>query len=345
MCRPRRTAYRTAFALVLALSFSFAAVPLHATSAGRYFKRAEAAEAAENYDLAFDNYQKAFQKNPKDLRYKTAYYRMRGTASGVHYSKARQLEASGDDQAALVELLRAAEIDSSNEAVTQEITAVRDRLAKAAQQPQNQPQPPQPTPQAAVQQELDSIGSPIDLKPMSSEPLTLHMVEDSKTIYQAIGRAAGVNVLFDPDYTSKRIQVDLTSVSLLDALRIVGIQSNTFWRAVTPNTLFVAANSPNKRRDLEEQAVQTFYLTNATQQNDLTDATTAVRNVLGTNVKAYSVASQNAIRRCGGSTMPGTSVTCVGAPAVTAPRLRFSCPISHKWQGSTKIRCIAAKLK
>ncbi|HEX8811729.1 MAG TPA: cohesin domain-containing protein, partial [Terracidiphilus sp.] len=89
--------------------------------------------------------------------------------------------------------------------------------------------------------------------------------------------------------------VDLTNVSYSDALRIVGIQSNTFWRPVTSNTIFVAENTVSHRRDLDEQAVQTFYLTNATQQNDLNDTLQAVRNVLGTNVKAYSVASQNAI--------------------------------------------------
>ena len=39
------------------------------------------------------------------------------------------------------------------------------------------------------------------LKPMSNEPLTLHYTEDAKVVYQAIGKAAGINVLFDPDYT------------------------------------------------------------------------------------------------------------------------------------------------
>jgi general secretion pathway protein D len=120
------------------------------------------------------------------------------------------------------------------------------------------------------------------------------MTENSKMIYQAVGRAAGVNILFDPDYTSKPIQVDLNNVSLLDALRIVGTISNTFWRPVTSNTVFVAANTRAKRTELDEQAVQTFYLSNAWQQNDLTDVQTAIRNVL-TNVKAYGVASQNAI--------------------------------------------------
>ena len=144
------------------------------------------------------------------------------------------------------------------------------------------------------QEELDSMGAPADLKPVSNEPLTLHMTEDTKVIYQAIGKAAGVNVLFDPEYTSKRIQVDLNNVSLLDALRIVGTISNTFWRPVTDNTIFVAANTRAKHTELDEQAVQTFYLSNAWQQNDLTDVQTAIRNVLP-NAKVYAVASQNAI--------------------------------------------------
>ena len=138
------------------------------------------------------------------------------------------------------------------------------------------------------------MGAPVELKPLSNEPLTLHIVEDSKVVYQAIGKAAGINVLFDPDYTAKPIQVDLNNVSLLDALRIVGTMSNTFWRPITSNTIFVAANSRAKRTDLEEQAIQTFYLSNAWQQNDLTDVQTAIRNVLP-NAHVYGVPSQNAI--------------------------------------------------
>ena len=79
------------------------------------------------------------------------------------------------------------------------------------------------------------------------------MTEDSKVVYSTVGKAAGINVLFDPEYTSKRIQVDIANVSLLDALRIVGISSGTFWHAVTPNTIFVAMNTRAKRQELEEK--------------------------------------------------------------------------------------------
>ncbi len=204
-------------------------------------------------------------------------------------SKGRKLLQAGDTQGALAEFLHAAEIDPSNEAAQQEIARVRQKQGESAPAPEiGLPEPP------AEQQELESIGAPPQLKPVSNEPLSLHMTEDAKVVYQAVGKAAGVNVLFDPDYHSSRIQVDLNNVSLLDALRIVSVMSNTFWRPVTGNTIFVAQNTRTKRQELDEQAVQTFYLTNAWQQNDLNDVSTALRNVMP-NAKAYPVQSQNAI--------------------------------------------------
>jgi general secretion pathway protein D len=264
---------------------------LHAESGSSYFKQGESAEARGDYDTAFDDYQKAYAKDPKDLRFRTALYRVRVTDSAVHVSKGRKLMKAGDEQGALVEFLHAAEIDPGNEAAQQEIAKVRQRQGE--QEPRTDAGLPQ---EAGTQDNLESMGAPAELKPLSNEPVTLHMTEDAKVIYQAVGKAAGVNILFDPDYTSKRIQVDLNNVSLLDALRILGAMSNTFWHTVTSNTIFVAQNTQTKRRDLDDQAVQTFYLSNAWQQNDLTDMQAALRNVLtGGNFHIYAVAGQNAI--------------------------------------------------
>jgi general secretion pathway protein D len=269
----------------------FSTAPLHAESANSMFKHGQAAEAHEDYDTAFDLYQRALAKAPNELAYKTALYRVRVSASAMHMSKGRKLLEGGDDQGALVEFLHASEIDPSNEAAQQEIAKLRKRQGELA------PQSETSSPEAATQQqELNSIGAPVVLKPLSNEPLTLHYSADAKIVYQAIGKAAGINVLFDPDYTAKNITVDLNNESLLDALRIVGTMSGTFWRPVTDNTIFVAQNTRQKRTDLDEQAVQTFYLTNAWQQNDLTDIQTAIRNVLtGGGFKIYAVPSQNAI--------------------------------------------------
>ena len=282
------TFFWMALLAVLAV-FSLSSVALSAQSASTFYKRGQTAEAKENYDAAFDNYQKAHAKAPKDLQFRTALYRVRITASATHVTKGQKLMDAGKEQEALTEFLHAAEIDPSNEAAQQAIAAVRKKHGEVT--PVSETSLPQPE---GKQEGLETMGTPAVLKPVSNEPLTLHIQEDAKMVYQAIGKAAGVNVLFDPDFTSKRIQVDLNNVSLLDALRIVGTISNTFWRPVTENTLFVAANTRARHTELDEQAVQTFYLSNAWQQNDLTDVQTAIRNVLP-NAKVYAVASQNAI--------------------------------------------------
>lgn len=260
-------------------------------TANRLYKQAEAAEAAENYDAAYNLYQKALQIEPGDMRYRTALYRVRVNAAAQHMTAGRKLEQAGNEQGALEEFLHATEIDPANEAALQAINALRVKQAKAEAQAGGQNTEPE---ESSEEMEIDSMGSPVQLKPVSNEPLTLHMTEDSKVVYQAIGRAAGINVLFDPDYNSKRIQVDLTNSTLMDALRIVGVLSDTFWRPITGNTIFVAQDTRTKRTQLEDQAVQTFYLANAWQQNDLNDVQTALRNVLPT-IKVYGLASQNAL--------------------------------------------------
>jgi|HubBroStandDraft_1064217.scaffolds.fasta_scaffold04763_3 general secretion pathway protein D len=273
----------------------FASLPVPAAfaagpSASALYKHGQLAEARQDWDTAFEDYQKAYQKNPQDMRYQTAFYRVRISASAAHVSQGRKLFQSGDIQGALAEFLHASEIDPGNEEAGQEIARVREKQG-AQVAPSSEAAIPQ---LEGEQAELDSIGSPAHLKPISTEPLTLHMTEDTKVVYQAIGKAAGVNILFDPDFNSKRITVELSNISLLDALRIVGTMSNTFWRPVTANTIFVATNSRAKRTELDEQAVQTFYLANAWQQNDLNDVQTAIRNLMP-QTKVYAVQSQNAI--------------------------------------------------
>jgi general secretion pathway protein D len=281
--------------MVLSFAFLVAVCPVssHAQSAGAWSKRGVDAEAREDFDGAFEDYRQAHLKKPKDLRYKAHYERLRFQAAVSHVDRGRVLKQSGDSGGALSEFVRAYQIDPSNQTAQQEIELL--------QQQQTAPAPPSAAvmEQMAGQNEvLSTIGSmsgPVQLQPVSNDPITLHMVEDVKVIYQAIGKVAGLNVLFDPDFQSKRIPVDLTSVSLSDALRIVGTIGGSFYKPVTSNTIFIAQNNRTKHTDLDELAVQTFYLTNAIQQNDANEVTTAIRNLLDPSVKVYPVLSQNAI--------------------------------------------------
>ena len=293
-----------AFFLILAMAGSVA----HAQSASNWNKRGQQAEVREDYDAAFEAYRQAHLRAPKDLRYRERFERLRYTAANLHVDRGRVLRQSGDVTGAINEFARALQIDPGNEAAAQELQ-ITERPPAASTDPGKVgaiqsglspgqtlvPGVDQMPRQREVQNEISSLAAPVQLQPVSNDPITLHMVEDSKNIYQAIGKLAGLNVIFDPEYASKRIPVDLTSVPLFDALRIVETLSGTFWKPVTPNTIFVAQNTTNKRRDLDDLAVQTFYLTNVSQQNDANEILVALRNVLDPTVKIYLVNSQNAI--------------------------------------------------
>ena len=287
--------FRRALPLLLLCGFAGSSVvAAHAQSAKAWNKRGDDAAARQDYDAAYEAYHNATLKNPKDLRYKVHFENMRFQASVAHVDRGRVLRQNGDINGALAEYTRALQIDPANQAAQQEIDSIQ------AQQRAEQEETPQAKEQMSRQNEtLNSIGSiagPVVLKPLSNDPIpAIHMVEDVKVIYQAIGKAAGFNVLFDPDYVSKRIPVDLTNVSWSDALRIVGTLSGSFYKPVTSNTIFVAQNTRTKRTDLDEQAVQTFYLTNASQPNDANELVVAIRNLLDPSVKIYVVPSQNAI--------------------------------------------------
>jgi general secretion pathway protein D len=265
-------------------------VPVYAQSAAKWDKLGHEAEVRSDFDAAFEAYRQAHLLKPKDLGYQTRYEIMRSQASNAHADRGRVLRQSGDMAGAITEFSRALQIDRGNQSAAQELTTSQSSSIDSPI-----PIGPQAGHQRRVSRDIDSLDSPIELKPISNDPITLHMVEDSKNIYQAIGKLAGLNVIFDSDYTSRRIALDVTSVSLSDVLRIVGKIAGTFWSPLTSDTIFVAQDNRAKHTDNDDLAIETFYLTNVSQQSDANEVVTALRNVLDPSSKILLLASQNAI--------------------------------------------------
>jgi general secretion pathway protein D len=156
-----------------------------------------------------------------------------------------------------------------------------------------------PPPQAAgpptgIERKIREAAGPVELAPISNVPITVKLIDDSKVAYQTIGQLAGINVLFDPDYTSRRIKVELNGVTLEEALEITALESKTFWRPVTGNTIFVAQDNPAKRKELEQSVLKTFYLQNLSQPTELQDVVNAIRAVLDVQ-RVQQLLSQNAL--------------------------------------------------
>jgi general secretion pathway protein D len=247
MTRPPRPA------LVLLL-VAIAALPALADKAKDLYNKGKDAEARQQYEAAFDFFRQAYQLKPKDLRYRAAFEHSRFDAGAQVVHRGQKLREEGKLQEAVAEFQKALAIDPSSFIAQQELT----RTLKMLNEQQN------PSPQAAgtptsLERKIHEAGGPVELAPISNVPVTLKMLNTkSDVVYRTVGQLAGINVLFDPDYTPRPINVDLNGVSLEDALEITALESKTFWRPVTPNTIFVATDNPAKRKELEQSVLKTI---------------------------------------------------------------------------------------
>jgi general secretion pathway protein D len=265
---------RPAAVILLALAVNLA---LAADKAKTFYNKGRDAEARQNYEQAFDDYKQAYDLKPTDLSYRAAYERLRFLAGASHVHRGQLLRDAGELDTALAEFQKAVEIDPSSSIAQQELKHTKQMID--AGKSSGGPKAAAP-PTSGTQRRLDEASGPVELAAISNVPINLKITEDSKIIYETVGKLAGINVLFDPDYTSRRIKIELNNVSLEEALEIIALESKTFWRPVTPNTIFVASDNPAKRKDLEQSVIKTFYLSNLSQPTELQDVVNALRQIL-----------------------------------------------------------------
>jgi general secretion pathway protein D len=264
-------------------------LPAIADKAKGIYEKAEDAEARQNYEAAYDLYKQAYDLKPKDLRYRTSFERMRSRAAQEIVHRGQVLREQGQLQEAVAEFQKAMQIDPSLFIAQQELKNTLQMIHDKENPP---PQAAGPPP--GLERRIKEAGGPVELVPISNTPLTIKATDDSKVIYETVGKIAGINVLFDPDYTSRRIKVELNGVTLEEALEITALESKTFWRPVTGNTIFVAQDNPAKRKELEQSVLKTFYLTNLSQPTELQDVVNAIRAVLDVQ-RVQQLLSQNAL--------------------------------------------------
>jgi hypothetical protein len=140
-----------------------------------------------------------------------------------------------------------------------------------------------PAEQRAVERTFPSASeptfTPVELQPVST-PITLNQEADARMIYETIGKLAGLTVVFDPDYVSRPIRLNLQRVPLQEALQATAFESKTFWRPVTPNTIFVAPDTSVKRRDFEQSVIKVFYLPHGSTPTEAQDVVNSLRTIL-----------------------------------------------------------------
>ncbi len=255
---------------------------------GQHYDAGQKAENIQDYDTALQYYQKALASDPKNAGYRIKVNQLRFEASESHIKRGLALREKGDLQGAAGEFQRASTIDPSSPVAVQELRQTLDQINEQARKQDDLSSETEDT----AGNQLAS--APPEIKPLSNAPINLKMTNDVKIIFDTIGKLAGLTVTYDPDFPARRIPVELNNVTLQQALDIVCMQSKTFWKPVTENIIFIAQDSTQKHKDYDEQLVETFYLANTVQSQDLTEIANGLRQVLNLT-KVQQLNSQNAI--------------------------------------------------
>jgi general secretion pathway protein D len=255
------------------------AVPAVADNAQKLYKAGIKAEHINDLDTAYQSFKQAHDLKPGDARYTAAWTRVRFYAGAQHIKKGIELRDAGSLQEALAEFRLAAQMDTSSfealgqlartEEMIRQQALVKQMAAKAVALP------------SAIEKEALAAAGPVALDIKWETPISLHLTSTTvDVVYKTIAKIAGINVLIDPDYKPQKINFELQDVTLRQAMEMVAMQSKTFWRPLSANTIMVAADTGSKRKELEQNVMKTFYLRNAGSPADLQQAAGTLKAIL-----------------------------------------------------------------
>jgi len=213
----------------------------------------------ENWDAAVYHYLELVAKHPDEVEYRIGLRRARQNAANVHFQRSMALRQIGRVVEARDEMEMAVQLDPSHQFAQQVLEDLQQEVEILSG----------PGGRAELEQmkreAREAKVKPPVLDPSSREPVTLVFPKPKpvKEIYDAIGKAYGFNVIFDPKLKDDRLPVELRDVTAERALEIVMQAAGHFYKVLDPKTIVVAEDNPQNRRDYEDLVIKTFFLSNA----------------------------------------------------------------------------------
>ncbi len=209
------------------------------------YKLGTQAEMNKKWEEAIQFYEKASLENPKEPVYRLALIRARIGASLFRLQEARKLVAQGQKEEAKAEYAKAQSYNPRDTSIAREARVLTAETPKE---------------QAPKKEKLEF---PIKLK-AKEDKLQLKFPAETglKSILLALGKSAGINMLFDENFREMAFTTELADLSFEEALKSVCYATKNFYRIIDERTVIIVPDLPQKRMQYEVNAIRTFYLSN-----------------------------------------------------------------------------------
>jgi general secretion pathway protein D len=250
--------------LVLLLLF------LSGCASKKAYHSAERSMRRLNFDAAVVDYSKAVALDPGNTTYSVALERARLKASAEHFEKGKRYYKAHQYELAIAEYQQTLILNPGNQHATTEMN-------KAMRTLQQMSVGPGMIDLLKEQARRKDLGPP-KLDPRANIPILLNFQEvETARIFEAIGKASGINFIFDDKVDLDReMTVDIGNVTMEKALDILMLQTKNFYKVIDEYTLLIAPDTRQKRQEYEDQVIRTFFLSNA----DTKTVVTLLRSLL-----------------------------------------------------------------
>jgi tetratricopeptide (TPR) repeat protein len=226
-------------------------------------ERGDKATADGRLEEALSDYDEAVRDTPRDLGLIAKAAGLRSKLVRERVDAAEREALAGNLHQATEQLDAALAIDPSN-------TIVAERLAQMRGMDEDERQNPPEQPLAGVPHLQAQAGK-----------RSLEIRGETRSAYEQIALAFGVKAAFDPDLVSRNVKLSVENLDLFTALSLLELDTHTFWRPVNSTLIFVAPDTPEKRREHGLRADQTFPLPASVSPEEMTELLRVLREITG----------------------------------------------------------------
>jgi general secretion pathway protein D len=292
--------------MVLSVTLGVTVLEARTRKGDKLLAQSRTAELRKEWDKALELAEGALSEDPADIAYQLATTRLRFYASQYHIDQGKKLRNDGKLDDALAEFQKAYGINPASSMAEEEISRTKGMIEREKNKPAGEQKPEERTMTPAQiekrrgEKKFASMLPVPELRPLSPVPINLKMNnQQPKVLFETVGKIAGINVLFDPEYTTsgvppKPLSIELNNATLDEALDYLSLVTKSFWKPLSSNAIFITQDNPTKRRDFEDWVVKVFYLTNVLTAQELQEIVTAIRSVVEIQ-KIFTYQAQNAI--------------------------------------------------
>jgi|HubBroStandDraft_6_1064221.scaffolds.fasta_scaffold00332_12 Flp pilus assembly secretin CpaC len=255
--------------------------PLDPERARTLVERGEKEETIRAFPEALQDYDEAARYAPFDVTIVNKAVTLRSRLVREYVESSERFALQGNLDAATMDLALALHIDPNN-------TIVEERLQQMQSMREGEKS------HKVIDEPAEGLAR---LEPDRSAVRSFNLRSDVKNAYEQIAAAYGVKAVFDPDLPGRPVHLRLTDVDFDTAINILAAETYTFWHALNTKTLFVAADTNEKRKAYDPEIEQTFLLPASVEATEITDLTRAVRELTGTTHIQQSAAAHTITMR------------------------------------------------